>query len=88
VSDDRARTRRPQEPSIGRWGSQLQTLVALSDRVVILKAGFLANASFGCRVTTIRYRDMTGIEVATGMSSAVLQVTSPSYSAVKADYWA
>jgi len=68
-------------------GTHHQTLVALADRVVILKPGFAANATGGCRVTTIHYREMTGIQVNTGRLMGVLQVTSPSYPAVRADYW-
>lgn len=68
-------------------GTQHQTLVALVDRVVIMKPGFMANATGGCRVTTIHYSEMTGIQVNTGHLMGVLQVTSPSYPAVRADYW-
>jgi hypothetical protein len=68
-------------------GAHHQTLIALVDRVVIMKPGFMANATGGCRVTTIHYREMTGIQVNTGHTMGVLQVTSPSYPAVRADYW-
>jgi hypothetical protein len=34
-----------------------QTLVALGDRVVIMKPGMMANATGGCRITTIHYTD-------------------------------
>ena len=52
-----------------------------------MKPGFMANATGGCRVTTIQYSEMTGIQVNTGHVMGVLQVTSPSYPAVRADYW-
>jgi Short C-terminal domain len=68
-------------------GTQHQTLVALLDRVVIMKPGFMANATGGCRVTTIHYSEMTGVQVNTGHLMGVLQVTSPSYPAVRTDYW-
>ena len=38
-------------------------------------------------MTTIHYSEMTGIQVNTGHLMGVLQVTSPSYPAVRADYW-
>jgi Short C-terminal domain len=68
-------------------GLGAQTLIALNDRVIILKPGFMANTSFGCRTTTIRYRDITGVEVSTGLVTGVLQVTSPSYPAARVDFW-
>jgi hypothetical protein len=68
-------------------GTQHQTLVALKDRVVIMKPGFMANSTGGCRITTLHYGEMTGVQVNTGHLMGVLQVTSPSYPAVRADYW-
>jgi hypothetical protein len=68
-------------------GAGRQTLVAFADRVLILKPGLLANTTFGCRATTIAYRDITGIQVNTGALMGVLEVSSPSYQARPADYW-
>ena len=64
-----------------------QTLVALADRLLILKPGFMANTAFGCRATTLYYRDVTGIQINTGMRKAVLEVSTPSYQATPIDYW-
>lgn len=68
-------------------GASHQTLVAMTDRVILVKPGYMAGATGGARVTSIPYRDVTGIEVNTGMTSAVLQVTSPSYPVARVDYW-
>jgi Short C-terminal domain len=68
-------------------GNHHQTLVALPDRVAIFKPGFMANSTGGCRVTAIPYREMTGVQMNTGMMLGVFQVTSPSYPAVRTDFW-
>jgi hypothetical protein len=69
------------------WGPSHQTIVAFRDRVLILKPGLMANASFGCRATTIFYRDITGVQVNTGMVMGVLEISTPSYQARPVDYW-
>lgn len=65
-----------------------QCLVALDDRCIIVKPGFMAGATGGGRVTTFQYSDVTGIEVNTGWTTGVLEVLTPSYQGVgQRDYW-
>jgi Short C-terminal domain len=56
-------------------------LVALDDRLLIIKAGVFAGTTFGARVATIFYRDITGIEVNTGLLNCVVEVSTASYPA-------
>jgi hypothetical protein len=58
------------------------TLVALDDRLLIIKAGVFAGTTFGARVASIDYKDITGIEVNTGLLNCVVEVATPSYPAV------
>jgi hypothetical protein len=69
------------------WGSSKQTLVAFRDRILILKPGHMANATFGCRATTFYYGDITGLQVTTGWVTGIVQLSTPSYPARAADYW-
>ena len=64
------------------------SLIALGDRLLIIKAGMWAGTTFGARVTTIHYTDVTGIEVNTGLLNCVVEVSTPSYPAVgKKSIW-
>lgn len=69
-------------------GASNQSLVALADRLMIVKPGFVAGATFGARVTTFGYEDITAIEANTGLLMGVLEVCTASYQASKTkDYW-
>lgn len=56
-----------------------QTLVALDRRILIIKRGWLAGATFGAKVTTFAYGDITGIEVRTGAMRGWIELTTPSF---------
>lgn len=58
------------------------SLVALADRLLIIKAGVFAGTTFGARVATIYYKDITGIEINTGLLNCVVEVATPSYPAL------
>lgn len=65
-----------------------QSIVALEDRLLVLKSGFMAGATFGSRVTSIYYRDITSIEVNTGLLMGVIEVCTPSYEGTRQkSYW-
>jgi hypothetical protein len=49
---------------VGGWN---QAIVALTDRLLMLKPGFMAEDTFGPRVISFYYRDITSIEVNTGL---------------------
>jgi hypothetical protein len=64
------------------------SLIALEDRLLVVKAGVWAGTTFGARVATIYYKDVTGIEVNTGLLNCVVEVSTASYPAVgKKSVW-
>lgn len=71
---------------VGGFG---QALIALSDRMVIAKAGLMSGNTFGGKVTAFPYREVTGIELHTGWSTGALAIQTPSYPGTQAgSYWA
>ena len=69
--------------------SKGQAIAALDKRLIVLKSGFMAGATFGCRVTSIYYKDITSIEINTGMMRGVIEICTPSYQGNKnKDFWA
>ena len=65
-----------------------QAIVALDDRLLIIKPGLMAGATFGARVTSFYYRDINGIEVNTGLLSGVIEINTPSYQGTEEkDFW-
>jgi hypothetical protein len=58
------------------------SLIALDDRLLIVKAGVFAGTTFGARVATIYYKEITGIEVNTGLLNCVVEVSTASYPAL------
>lgn len=69
-------------------GTDNQSLIALQDRILIVKIGLLAGTAFGGRATTFYYRDITSIEINTGWISGVLEILTPSYAGgVQKDFW-
>lgn len=69
-------------------GQDQQSIVALQDRLLVVKCGMFAGATFGGRVTSFYYRDINGIEVNTGLIYAVIEVNSPSYQGTQGrDFW-
>jgi hypothetical protein len=70
---------------VGEWR---QCIVALQDRLLVIKPGFMAGATFGGRVTSFYYRDINGIEVNKGLITGTIEVNSPSYQGTQQrDYW-
>ena len=54
-------------------------LVCLGDRLLVLKSGFHAGTTFGTMVSTIFYRDVTGIQVRMHLVSGWIEISSPSF---------
>jgi hypothetical protein len=61
---------------IGGWN---QAIVALTDRLLIAKPGSIAGTAFEPRVVNFYYREITSIEVNTGLINGVIEINSPSY---------
>lgn len=68
-------------------GSFDQALVALEERLLIIKVGMIAGATFGGRVASFHYKDITGIEVNTGLINGVIEISTPSYQATEEKDW-
>jgi hypothetical protein len=69
-------------------GTSGQALVALDDRLLIVKPGYMAGATFGAKVTSFPYRDISAIEVNTTWMSGVIEVIVPGYDGRKpTSYW-
>lgn len=72
-------------PNLPGWS---QAIVALSDRLLVIKPGMAAGATFGARVTSFYYRDINGIEVNTGLVNGVIEINTPSYQGTgQKDFW-
>jgi hypothetical protein len=70
---------------IGNFG---QALLALQDRVIVCKPGFMAGASFGARTTAFLYSDISAIQVNSGLANATVEIHTPGLGATKAgDFW-
>jgi hypothetical protein len=60
-------------------GSLSHSLVALDERLVIVKPGFHAGTTWGALTTTFYYQDVTGIQLHTFIFSGWIEVSSPSF---------
>ena len=69
----------PEEIIFCLRGSLGQSLVALPERVLVIKPGFYAGTMFGSLVTSIHYGDITGVQVHTFLVSGWIEISSPSF---------
>jgi hypothetical protein len=60
-------------------GSLAHSLIALDDRLIVIKRGFHAGTTFGSLVTTFFYEDVTGIQLHTFFAAGWIEVSSPSF---------
>jgi len=60
-------------------GSMGQSLVALPERVLVIKPGFPAGTTFGSLVTSLHYGDITGVQVHTFLLSGWIEISSASF---------
>jgi Short C-terminal domain len=65
-----------------------QAVIGTDRRVLVYKAGFMAGASFGRKIASWDYRNVTGIQFDVHMNSAILMVHAAGTEPVKASYWA
>ena len=57
-------------------GVKGQAIVAMEDRVLVIKPGWRASVAFGANVTSIRYEDVTGVEVRTGPVAGAIEIAA------------
>jgi len=60
-------------------GSLNHSLIALDERLLIVKPGFHAGTTFGTLTTTFYYPDVTGIQLHTFIFTGWIEVSSPSF---------
>src|SRR5690348_1781985 len=60
-------------------GSLNHSLIALDERLLIVKPGFHAGTTFGTLTTTFYYGDVTGIQLHTFIFTGWIEVSSPSF---------
>jgi hypothetical protein len=60
-------------------GDLNHSLVMLDDRLLVVKPGFHAGSTFGALTTSIRYADITGIQVHSFLVAAWIEISSPSF---------
>jgi hypothetical protein len=60
-------------------GSLGHSLVALDERLLIVKPGFHAGTTFGTLTMTFYYQDVTGIQLHTFILTGWIEVSSPSF---------
>lgn len=60
-------------------GRLSHSLVALENRLLIVKPGFHAGTTFGSLVTTFYYQDVTAIQLNTFLVTGWIEVSSPSF---------
>lgn len=60
-------------------GNLSHSLIALEERLLIVKPGFHAGTTFGSLVTTFYYQDVTGIQLHTFLFAGWIEVSSPSF---------
>ena len=60
-------------------GDLNHSLIMLDDRLLIVKPGFHAGSTFGALTTSIRYADITGLQVHSFLLSAWIEISTPSF---------
>jgi len=60
-------------------GNLSHSLVALDERLLIVKPGYHAGSTFGTLSATIYYQDVTAIQVHTFIKSGWIEISSPSF---------
>jgi hypothetical protein len=69
-------------------GAGGQTMIAADDRIIVVKAGFLAGATLGSKTLDFPYNQISGIELHTGAMTGYLQITSPGFQGnLPGSYW-
>ena len=68
-------------------GAGGQAIVGTDTRLFVLKAGFLAGATFGAEVTSWSYRNLLGIQIHKGMRTGGVVVQAPGQTGYQTSYW-
>lgn len=63
----------------GIEGMDGQLIVALDERLLVVKPGFVRGGNFGGLVASISYRDIDGIEIKAGLTNQMIKIHASSY---------
>jgi hypothetical protein len=69
-------------------GAFNQMVVGTDRRIVVLKKGLMAGATFGHKLSSWEYRNVTGIQLDTRASSGILIIHAGGEEPIKSSYWA
>jgi hypothetical protein len=69
---------------VGPYG---QALVLTDRKALIIKTGFMAGSTFGAKVTSFDYRNITAVEVRMGPLSGAFQIAAGGMQASDKGYW-
>jgi hypothetical protein len=69
-------------------GSFDSALIATDRRAFIFKKGFFSGATFGKKLASYDYLNLTGVQLETGAVSGVLSLQGPGISSQDVSYWA
>jgi hypothetical protein len=69
-------------------GTNGYALVAYADRMVLAKKGIGAGSFGGGRATTFVYRNVTGVQVNTGIVTGTIVIAAPGFNNSPGDFWA
>jgi hypothetical protein len=68
-------------------GPSNQAIIGTNRRAFVYKKGFMAGASFGSELTSWDYRNVTGVQLHTGMMSGAVVLQGPGQSGTNTSYW-
>jgi hypothetical protein len=69
-------------------GAGGQAMIAADDRIIVIKTGYMAGATFGAKTLDFPYSQISGIELHTGAMTGYLQITSPGFQGnLPGSYW-
>lgn len=69
-------------------GAFNQLVVGTDRRILVLKKGLMAGATFGHKLSSWEYRTVTGIQLDTRVNSGILIIHAGGEEPIKASYWA
>jgi len=68
-------------------GPSSQAIIGTDRRVFVYKKGFMAGATFGSELTSWDYRNLSGVQIHTGMMSGAVVLQAPGQPGHSTSYW-
>jgi hypothetical protein len=70
------------------YGNGVSAMIGTDRRVFVFKKGWMAGATFGKKIASWDYANITGIQIVTGPTSGVVAIEAAGVQAVNMNYWA